>query len=47
MTEPKVKVVIYSQEGPTCGGDEFYLTKDGRYLCSRCHPEPQQSDMDV
>ncbi len=25
---------------PACGGEEFYLTKDGRYLCSRCHPEP-------
>ncbi|MBA7581777.1 hypothetical protein ES708_23688 [subsurface metagenome] len=25
---------------PACSGEEFYLTKDGRYLCSRCHPEP-------
>lgn len=25
----------------TCGGDEYYLTKDNQYLCSRCHPEPE------
>ncbi len=37
----------YPPECPTCGGEEFYLTKDGRYLCSRCHPEPQQFDMEV
>ncbi|MBA7666336.1 hypothetical protein ES703_74415 [subsurface metagenome] len=35
----------YPPECPTCGGEEFYLTKDGRYLCSRCHP--QQIDMVV
>ncbi|MBA7687189.1 hypothetical protein ES703_95649 [subsurface metagenome] len=38
----------YPQEKcPTCGGEEFYLTKDGRYLCSRCHPEPREIDMEV
>lgn len=24
-----------------CGGDKFWLTKDNRYLCSYCHPEPK------
>ncbi len=32
---------------PACGGEEFYLTKDGRYLCSRCHPEPKGIDVEV
>ena len=38
----------YPQEKcPTCGGEEFYLTKDGRYLCSHCRPEPREIDMEV
>ena len=26
---------------PTCGGDDFWLTEDNKYLCSRCHSEPK------
>lgn len=26
---------------PACGGSDFWLTKDYRYLCSHCHPEPK------
>ncbi|MBA7471240.1 hypothetical protein ES707_06543 [subsurface metagenome] len=38
----------YPQEKcPTCGGEEFYLTKDGQYLCSHCRPEPREIDMEV
>ncbi|MBA7571501.1 hypothetical protein ES708_13264 [subsurface metagenome] len=38
----------YPQEKcPTCGGEEFYLTKDDQYLCSHCHPQPQEIDMEV
>lgn len=38
----------YPQEKcPTCGGEEFYLTKDGQYLCSYCRPEPREIDMEV
>ena len=30
---------------PACGRSEFYLTKDGRYLCSHCHPEPREEGL--
>ena len=28
-----------------CGSDDYHLTKDGRWLCSRCHP-PLKEDED-
>lgn len=32
---------------PTCGGDDFWQPNDNRWICGRCHPRPQEIDMEV
>ena len=29
-----------------CGGDDYWLTEDNRWLCSRCHPKPEGGSND-
>ena len=32
---------------PTCGSGDYWLTDDNWWLCERCHPKPQEIDMEV
>jgi hypothetical protein len=32
----------------TCGGSDFWPDFEGkRFVCSRCHPQPQEIDMEI
>ncbi len=31
----------------TCGCGDYWLTDDNRWLCVRCHPRPQEIDMEI
>ncbi|MBA7669515.1 hypothetical protein ES703_77646 [subsurface metagenome] len=32
---------------PTCGCPDYWLSDDNRWLCTRCHPRPQEIDMEI
>ena len=45
--DPDLPPIYPTAPCPTCGCPDYWLTDDNRWLCERCHPKPQEIDMEV